>query len=152
MGGKLHLGTHDSYHLYVNTELTDTELTTFNTANRVSRWVVTCDNGINNFDPDKITLTFQGFEDYAKGGHVVDYNGTFYAVSALTLSGGFYTLDTSEANEIELAANTIYTTYKMIGTSGATIQGIGFLIVPEPATATLSLLALCGLCARRRRA
>lgn len=70
-----------------------------------------------------------------------------------------YNLDglvSSGNNYKELYFNTevvtsAYVYNKALGTSDATSLTKTLAVIPEPATATLSLLALAGLCARRRR-
>ena len=82
----------------------------------------------------------------------------FRGVNTLTLgaAGDALTIDVlSEEDEKDLctwfsnvAAGTYYLSYD--ATSGSVYAGM-IATVPEPTTATLSLLALAGLCARRRR-
>ena len=69
---------------------------------------------------------------------------------------GHITLDLGE-NYVALQAGqsiVLEMTASKGGNNGGTyvgLKGATFSIIPEPATATLSLLALCGLAARRRR-
>lgn len=95
-----------------------------------------------------ITLQFLNYVDEAGK----DAGGLF----TLTVGGSSYTYEIAEAD----AANTVFTkgSNNNIWTNGGAEQlsGIslkhgGNMIVPEPTTATLSLLALAGLAVRRRR-
>ena len=152
---QLVLGTDSSFRTKINTSITTDELSTLTSTGTVSRWVLsTGANGyINNFSTDKIALTLSGLDGYADGGIVFDCNGTYYAASDVTFDGNYATVATN-ASALALADETLYTAYKITNTSGASIKGVGFVAtapIPEPATATLSLLALAGLAARRRR-
>lgn len=131
-------------------------LASLETVGQVSRWIVEADI-INNIAAyvtnNHITLTMSGLSGYANGGLIFDYNGTYYAASDITFSGDYAGIK-NDATALDLADGTLYTTLKITGSSGASVKGIGYLAtetVPEPATATLSLLALAGLAARRRR-
>ena len=57
------------------------------------------------------------------------------------------------ADELEAAFGLDSNAYMMryYGTETGTSGSLVMVLVPEPTTATLSLLALAGLCARRRR-
>ena len=153
--------TGDSSTVTVATTITDTELSTLDATGTASRWVVTADifNNIAAFVTNNhIALTLNGITGYADGGFVFDCNGTYYAAADVTFSGDYATVNTG-ATALDLADGTLYTTLKVTANSGASVKGIGYVLtkktasdsVPEPTTATLSLLALAGLAARRRR-
>ena len=77
---------------------------------------------------------------------------TYYSLDDVTMSGNHATLKEG-ATAVELASGSLYTVYGATAISGASIKTISYVAtaIPEPATATLSLLALAGLAARRRR-
>lgn len=97
------------------------------------------------------TLTTTGKTPVTLASNTISYSANAAAANdnAAVLSLG--------TNSIELAAGA-YTELSLKvskGTNGngsfVGLSGATFKVVPEPATATLSLLALCGLAARRRR-
>ena len=63
------------------------------------------------------------------------------------LGDDYLTLEAGESANVSLYVEEGVSNGTFVGLSGAS-----FRIIPEPATATLSLLALCGLAVRRRRA
>ena len=88
---------------------------------------------------------------------IVDLGNVAYeeGTQLFTLSGSDGTLLTDTAAALEDKVTVTWEDEES-GTrqeaSGAAVSGsIATVVVPEPTTATLSLLALCGLCARRRR-
>ena len=126
---------------------------------------------VTNNTEEEITLTQFTFDAYAINGNGTDKTATVPVT--LTLAGittnitldfagrtTTGTLDLAGNNAITIGANETvslaltmtagngYNTYSGI-TAGSVTYGN---LIPEPATATLSLLALAGLCARRRRA
>ena len=141
--------------LNVETTIKEAELATLDTEDIVSRWVVTADI-INNIGAyvtnENISLTLNGLSGYADGGYIFDCNGTYYSASDITFNGDYATVNAG-ATALDLSAGTVYTALKITADSGASVKGIGFVTtsIPEPTTATLSLLALAGLAARRRR-
>lgn len=147
-----------SSNVYVKTAITDAELTSLETIGQASRWIVEADiiHSIGKYVTNNhLTLTLSGLSGYANGGFIFDCNGKYYAASDVSFDADYkYATVSGTATELELADGTLYTTLKITATSGASVKGIGYLAtatVPEPTTATLSLLALAGLAARRRR-
>ena len=141
--------------VYVTTTITDAELSTLNTEGTVSRWVVTAGyfeniNAISKFQP----LTLKGLDDYSQGEVIFDLNGAYYSLSSVTMSNHKATIG-SDATALTLADDTVYTTLRISSANAAPVTGVGFIVknssVPEPTTATLSLLALAALATRRRR-
>ena len=72
--------------------------------------------------------------------------GTFHTCNVLKPSDDF-SVDMVKFDGMVTSAE-VYNT----AMTAAEMKKLGAMIIPEPATATLSLLALAGLCARRRRA
>ncbi len=148
------LGKGDSFKANIKTDITTSELTTLAEDGTVSRWVLTTDF-VENFSTSRVALTLGGLDGYADGGLVIDYNGDYYSFSDATVNGSGYVNLSSTATAIELADETVYTTIMVTATgTNASVKGVGFVataLIPEPTTATLSLLALAGLAARRRR-
>ena len=68
---------------------------------------------------------------------------------------GSITITGTDASKVSALKQQLEATMNTVDSTGATVDtgsvSITTNVVPEPATATLSLLALCGLCARRRR-
>ncbi len=68
---------------------------------------------------------------------------------------GSITITGTDASKVSALKQQLEESMKTVDSTGATVEtgsvSITTTVVPEPATATLSLLALCGLCARRRR-
>ena len=112
------------------------------------RTLITCDY----LKVSSITLNITTPSDYNDGGLVYKYNGSYY--SNVTMNASGYCTIADVAKAIELEDGKVYTVADIRGTSGASIKGLSLLAtapIPEPTTATLSLLALAGLAARRRR-
>lgn len=90
---------------------------------------------------------------------VASDTSTSSLTSAAVGSTSAVTLSATAAADYEYAANTTY--YSVFRITGKGTSGTGYntvditswkaTTVPEPSTATLSLLALAGLCVRRRR-
>jgi hypothetical protein len=152
--GEMKLATGADGTLNVNTSLTLGEMATLEDTGVVSRQVITADM-FSSISSKTITLTLTGMAGYKAGG-VIFYqsaSGKYYNYSDVTFSGNYASVK-SGAAALDLADGTIYTTLKIGADSGASVKGIGFVataLIPEPTTATLSLLALVGLAARRRR-
>ncbi len=112
------------------------------------RTLITCDY----LKVNSITLNITAPTGYTNGGLVYEYNGAYY--SDVTMNASGYCTITDVTKTIELEDGKVYTVADIQGTGGASIKGLSLLAtapIPEPTTATLSLLALCGLAARRRR-
>lgn len=112
------------------------------------RTLITCDY----LKVNSITLNITTPSDYNYGGLVYKYDGSYYSNVTMNTSGYCTINDVTKA--IELEDGKVYTVADIRGTSGASIKGLSLLAtapIPEPTTATLSLLALAGLAARRRR-
>ena len=142
----------------VKTTISDAELATLDAGNNASRWVVTADHFADIRDyvtNGNINLTLNGLTGYSSGGLIFDLNGSYYAASDITFTSSTHVQLNENATALALTDGNVYTTLKIIASSSASVKGIGFVAttpaVPEPTTATLSLLALAGLAARRRR-
>ena len=64
----------------------------------------------------------------------------------ISLGDNYITLTAGASRDLALVVSKVSGKGSFVGLTGAS-----FAVIPEPATATLSLLALCGLAARRRR-
>lgn len=153
LGGNLTTGTHSTFRTSIVTTITDEELAALATKGTVSRWITT-QGHISNFDVDKVSLTLNGLSGYADGGYVLERGGKYYNIDDVDFAAnGAMTINGETIRQANLEARTYYTVIKMNTdeTAGAGIKSFGFVVVPEPATATLSLPALAGLAAHRRR-
>ncbi len=147
--------TSASAEVKVKTTISAAELEAIDTECATSRWVVTADifeNIEGLVTNNHISVTLGGLTGFRDGGIIFDYNGTYYAASDITFTDGKYASVKANSTALELNDKAVYTALKITAASGASVKGIGFVAsVPEPTTATLSLLALAGLAARRRR-
>lgn len=112
------------------------------------RTLITCDY----LKVKSLTLNITAPTGYTNGGLVYEYNGAYY--SDVTMNASGYCTITDVTKTIELEDGKVYTVADIRGNSKASIKGLSLLAtapIPEPTTATLSLLALVGLAARRRR-
>lgn len=137
-------------HIDVVTALTADEAAAITSAGVVSRDVIKMDYLQSLTSADVLTLMLSNAPDgYADGGLLAKLNDTFYAADDIVF--GTYWSIKNGAEAAVLADKTIYTYVTITADNGAAPKAIGFIVAPEPATATLSLLALAGLAARRRR-
>ena len=107
-----------------------------------------------------ITLTFSN--DKKAGYSLWSYDATTSTATELIATTGLTTADTVEAtyNTADVNPSTLFVVWTANPSTGAESNGaqvtisdiaLSYTAVPEPTTATLSLLALAGLAARRRR-
>ena len=98
------------------------------------------------WNAEKIGSVVLNAEGYTNGGLLFQNkaDGKYYS-SAVWSNGG---KTVTYSDEVLLNLDTAYAVAKVEGTA---IKGLYAVVIPEPATATLSLLALAGLAARRRR-
>ncbi len=99
-----------------------------------------------------ITLNISSADNYTNGGLVYEYEGSYFSSSDVTNNAGRLTI-ADGADAMTLASDTLYTVVSAydLDTGKPVFNKISLMVVPEPTTATLSLLALAGLAARRRR-
>ena len=115
---------------------------------------------VNLLDSEVVTFNVTAPAGYKDGGLVFYYanSGTYYAASDIVKdsTGNYFKLKDG-ATTIELYNDSVYTIASMTAYDNqiASVKSLslaaGTVSIPEPATATLSLLALAGLAARRRR-
>lgn len=102
---------------------------------------------------DNVTLSYAGLNGNGFGTSGVDGNSIVYDGSNSTLKGNWS--PNSESVMIFKVEGTL-TDANIVMSQATTAkngwQTLSYKVVPEPTTATLSLLALAGLAARRRRA
>ena len=98
-----------------------------------------------------ITIAVDNFNQWCHATATIWVNGTnigttdmFYTDGAPLTSNATYTVGNAIYGTVALTDQVLTTTDAVASLAGA-------VVIPEPATATLSLLALAGLCARRRR-
>ena len=156
ISGTVKIPTSGTTKLEVTTTISDAEILTLNTKGTASRWVVTAADGFQNINTiTKIqAITLNGLSGYEQGAVIFDLNGTYYSLDSVTMADQKATINTG-ATALTLNDDTVYTTLKISSSSNAAVTGVGFVVktapIPEPTTATLSLLALAGLTMRRRR-
>ena len=96
-----------------------------------------------------VTLTFVNYYDEVSkaeaGGEFTLTVGEYSGSIVISQEDAAYTTFNKGSN------NNIWTNGGSEKFSNVTLKQGGYMIIPEPATATLSLLALAGLAARRRR-
>ena len=138
-------------------------------------WMITF--SVTNNTSELITLTNMGFDAYVVNGDGSNknFNASVTTTNTLTIEGietpwvqenaiatGGNTTDVSfvlgpnDTTSVDLlAGETVQVSFKLGSAKTyntyAGLTGMSVSYIPEPATATLSLLALCGLAARRRR-
>ena len=98
-----------------------------------------------------ITIAVDNFNQWCHAKATIWVNGTnigttdmFYTDGGAITSNTTYTVGNAIYGTVALTDQVLTTTDAVASLAGA-------VVIPEPATATLSLLALAGLCARRRR-
>ena len=141
----------------LDVNLSDSELATLDNRGDVSRTLITSDRmkGLTTAAlSNQFSLTLNGAElDYVGVVYRVTKQGvvTYHNISDVTINDDYGAVSADTA--IDLAYGSSYIVVDAQDYSGASIKGISFMAtaIPEPATATLSLLALAGLAARRRR-
>ena len=139
--------------------MSDSDLAKLAAGTDVERTLITTDkmNGISLSNlSSNLTLSLSGSELLSGG---VVYSVTkdgetkyFNVADVQHAAGGWATVDESKA--ITLSAGTSYIVVGGLAYKDASIKTVSYLAtapIPEPTTATLSLLALAGLAARRRR-
>ncbi|MBR5186454.1 MAG: PEP-CTERM sorting domain-containing protein [Akkermansia sp.] len=114
------------------------------TAVKYSGWIY--DAGTNNTGINGLTFSIDSSS--ANGTIITMTNGTRTITLQKDGHTGITNLDFSHADMIVTSASVVWGDNSNVITYTAPVTPS----IPEPATATLSLLALCGLCARRRRA
>ena len=138
-------------------------------------WMITFN--VTNNTSELITLTNMGFDAYVinnDGSNKSDVvrttdtliiGETSWSQENLITSGGnttdvSFVLGPNDTTSVDLlAGETVQVSFKLGSAAQGTkcyntyagLKGMSVTYIPEPATATLSLLALCGLTARRRR-
>jgi len=89
-----------------------------------------------------VTISLMDAPDYASGGLIYRKDGKYY--SSVSYNGGWTLSNEMSSLEAEKV-------YLVAGFDGSGPNSLSAVLVPEPSTAMLSLLALAGLAARRRR-
>lgn len=99
-----------------------------------------------------LTLNLQGLDGYVDGGKLVKFGSSYYSLAEVTMNGSYWELS-SGATAVNLEDGHYYTYITITARSGAAPKAIGYVAtaIPEPTTGVLSVFALAGLAARRRR-
>ena len=152
--------------LTLSATLSDAELASLASGKDVSRTLISGDYFTKTVFADLVantTLTLTGTDATYAGVIYAEKNGdvtTYYsAADVITQNDGInntqYVSARAGAKDIELEAGKSYIVIGANYDAGySSMKRISYLVtapIPEPTTATLSLLALAGLCARRRR-
>ena len=139
--------------------LTDAQIEELAAGNNVSRDLIVTDklNNVTSLSTlsAALKLSLTG-ATVADGGLIYSVTAnnvtTYYDIKDVTVNGNGYVTVNDGATAMELGSNTAYLVVGGTANSDASMKKISYLVtVPEPTTATLSLLALAGLAARRRR-
>ncbi|MBR5875439.1 MAG: PEP-CTERM sorting domain-containing protein [Akkermansia sp.] len=113
---------------------------------------------INFLNSDWLTLNITTPEGYKEGGlifYCANSDAYYSASDMVKTTDGSYFKPKANAQSLTLFNDTVYTVARMNSTiqQNGSVKNLSLKVgtAPEPTTATLSLLALAGLAARRRR-
>ena len=138
----------------ITTAVTADEITSIKTNGMNGRDIVTADfiSCLNN-QSTVLTLNLQGLDGYTDGGKLVKFGTDYYSLDAVTVTNDGYWAISIGATSVDLEDGRYYTYITVTAKSGAAPKAIGFVAtaIPEPTTGVLSVFALAGLAARRRR-